>query len=92
MSGGGLAISWILFKNTSLLLVCHTPPVAHVMFKIAAESCIVNFSGRLREPLKKRLTSKGCPLRRALEQSSTTHTARPRTETSLREVADPLNF
>ena len=46
--------------------------VAHVLSKIAFESCVVNFSCKLWEPVKKRLTSKRCPLGRTLDESSTT--------------------
>ena len=46
--------------------------MAHVLFNIALESCVVNFSCRLGEPVKKRLTSKRCPLGRTLDESSTT--------------------
>ena len=53
-------------------LVCHILAVAHVLFNIALESCVVNFSCRLGEPVKKHLTSKRCPLGRTLDESSTT--------------------
>ena len=61
------------------------------MLKIVPQSCVVNFSFRLWEPLKKHLTSKRCPLRRTLDQSSTTQPDQEM-ETSLPEVADSLLF